>query len=172
MTLVISLTFALSCLALCAMYLSYFPTSLLVKNTAKIAAVSFLMLYLSVWLSSHDELNLKPDSVHTASYRVFQSRAELMKTYYGISGSPSENDESGCFFFITNGKVVPVHLSSFGLYDYRIITPMTQYVIEDVSLVGKNPWYFHVCIPKHSEYLETIDYHLGVTKRIFFRSGY
>ena len=169
MGLVLSLTFIISALSLAIMYLAYFSRTEILRNMAKVIVISYIAFYSSVWLSSHDDTNLKIESSHTFTYRVFKSKEELMMAYYGVKGSPSESDEVDCFFYSVNGKVVSVPLKMFRLSDYTYITPLTRFVIEDYTLVGKHPYYFKVSIPKHKEYLETVDYTIGSKNRIYFK---
>lgn len=167
MSLVISFTVVLSSLSLVIMVLGYYSRGEILKTMPKVVIVTYLALYSAIWLASHDDVNLMADSVNTSVYRVFQSRESLMMEYFGVPGSPSEDDESGRFFYSVNGKVVAVPLSSFGLTDYSRVIPTARFVIEEYYLVGKHRYYLPVKIPKHKEYLETVDRNTGRLERFY-----
>ena len=166
MGLVVSFTFAMSALSLLVMYLGYFSKSEVLKTFPKVLVIAYLLVYSSVWLSSRDEVNLKVDGLHSSRYQVFQSRKDLMMKFYGVTGSSSEEDESNCFFYSVNGKVIAVPLKSFELIDYAYIVPTTHFVTENYRLVGKHSYYFNVSLPRHREYLEVTDY-AGQVRRIY-----
>lgn len=167
MGLVIALTFTVGALSLLVMCLSYCSRLEIIKGMSKVLGIAFATFYLSVWLSSYDESNLKVGESHVNRYRVFQTRTELMQSYFGVNGSPGEDDENGCFFISSNGKVVALKLREFGLEDYGWINAMARYVVEDTVLVKAEPLYFDVQVKKHREYLEVFDYRLGKTTIIY-----
>lgn len=167
MNLVITSTFVMATLSLLVMYLSYCSRKEIIKGLSIVLLGSFVFFYLSVWLSSYDEMNLKIGEKHSCNYRVFQSRADLMWSYFGVSGVPAEENEDGCFFISMNGKVAALPLKDIGLSDYSMINSSARYVIENTVLVRSNPAYFDVKVNKHREYLEVFDYRLRKTATFY-----